>query len=157
MASEKVRRKRMNKVFIVGNLTKDPEQRTTQNGVSVCSFNVAVNRRLGANAEHPEADFFKVTAWRQLGENCARYLAKGRKVSVVGSVSASAYTGNDGQPKASLEITADDVEFLSPKGEAKEEAYIKQEREAIRNEPVQASMIKNSGGFIEVNEDDLPF
>lgn len=147
----------MNKAFIIGNVTKDPELRTTQNGISVCTFNVAVNRRQGANAEHPEADFFKVTAWRQLGENCAKYLAKGRKVSVIGSVTASAYTGNDGQPRASLEITADDVEFLSPKGDAKEDTYIRQEREAIQQEPVQASMVKNSGGFIEVNEDALPF
>lgn len=147
----------MNKVMIIGNVTKDPELRTTQSGISVCSFNVAVNRRLGANAEHPEADFFKVTAWRQLGENCARYLAKGRKVAVVGSVSASAYTGNDGQAKASLEITADDVEFLTPKGEAKEEAYIQQEREAIQKEPVQASMIKKHSGFVEVDDEPLPF
>lgn len=147
----------MNKVMIIGNVTKDPELRTTQSGISVCSFNVAVNRRQGANAEHPEADFFKVTAWRQLGENCARYLAKGRKVAVVGSVSASAYTGNDGQAKASLEITADDVEFLTPKGEAKEEAYIQQEREAIQKEPVQASMIKKHSGFVEVDDEPLPF
>lgn len=148
----------MNKAFIVGNLTKDPEIRTTQAGIPVCTFTVAVNRRLGANAEHPEADFFKVTAWRQLGQNCHLFLTKGKKVSVVGSVSASAYTGNDGQPRASLEITADDVEFLSPKGDAKEEAYIKQERESIQHEPVQASMIKNNSGFVEVHLDEpLPF
>lgn len=148
----------MNKAMIIGNVTKDPELRTTQSGISVCSFNVAVNRRLGANAEHPEADFFKVTAWRQLGENCARYLAKGRKVAVVGSVSASAYTGSDGQARASLEITADDVEFLTPKSEAKEDTYIKQEREAIQQEPVQASMVKNNSGFVVVNDDEpLPF
>lgn len=148
----------MNKTFIVGNLTKDPEIRTTQAGIPVCTFTVAVNRRLGANAEHPEADFFKVTAWRQLGQNCHLFLTKGKKVSVVGSVSASAYTGNDGQPRASLEITADDVEFLSPKGDAKEEAYIKQEREAIQREPVQASMVKNNSGFIEVDANEpLPF
>lgn len=148
----------MNKAFIVGNLTKDPEIRTTQAGIPVCTFTVAVNRRLGANAEHPEADFFKVTAWRQLGQNCHLFLTKGKKVSVVGSVSASAYTGNDGQPRASLEITADDVEFLSPKGDAKEEAYIKQEREAIQHEPVQASMVKNNSGFIEVDANEpLPF
>ena len=92
----------MNKVFLIGNLTRDPELRTTQTGVSVCSFTIAVNRRRPNNAEagQPEADFFRITAWRQLGEICAKYLAKGRKVSVVGTVSASAYTGNDGVARA---------------------------------------------------------
>ena len=108
----------MNKVFIVGNLTRDPELRSTRDGISVCSFTVAVNRRVrNAEAGQPEADFFRVTAWRQLGEICAKYLAKGRKVSVTGTVSASAYTAQDGSARASLEVTADDVEFLTPRGE----------------------------------------
>ena len=112
----------MNKVFLIGNLTRDPELRTTQTGVSVCSFTIAVNRRRPTNAEagQPEADFFRVTAWRQLGEICSKYLAKGRKVSVVGTVSASAYTGNDGVARASLEVQAEDIEFLTPRGEAGE-------------------------------------
>lgn len=106
---------------MIGNLVADPELRTTQTGDSVCSFRIAVNRRRrNADANQPEADFFRISAWRQLGENCSRYLAKGRKVSVVGTVSASAYTGNDGQAHASLEVQADDVEFLTPKGEAGE-------------------------------------
>jgi len=104
----------MNKLTIIGNLVRDPELRTTSQGISVCTFTVAVNRR-NTREGQPEADFFRVTAWRQLGENCAKYLAKGRKVCVVGSVSVSTYTGNDGATKANLEVTADDVEFLSPK------------------------------------------
>lgn len=88
--------------------------RVTSQGISVCSFTVAVNRRNQKEGQ-PEADFFRVTAWRQLGENCAKYLAKGRKVCAVGPVSVSTYTGNDGATKANLEVTADDVEFLSPK------------------------------------------
>ena len=85
----------MNKVFIVGNLTRDPELRSTRDGISVCSFTVAVNRRVrNAEAGQPEADFFRVTAWRALGENCSKYLSKGRKVAVTGSVSVSTYTGN---------------------------------------------------------------
>jgi single-strand DNA-binding protein len=104
----------MNKLTIIGNLCQNPELRTTSQGISVCTFTVAVNRR-NAREGQPEADFFRVTAWRQLGENCAKYLAKGRKVCVVGSVSVSTYTGNDGATKANLEVTAEDVEFLSPK------------------------------------------
>ena len=63
----------MNKVILIGNLTRDPELRTTPSGDSVCSFTVAVNRRRGSNAEagQPEADFFRVSVWRQQGENCA--------------------------------------------------------------------------------------
>ena len=106
----------MNKLTIIGNLTRDPEMRSTQEGVSVCSFTVAVNRRNKREGQ-PEADYFRVSAWRQLGENCGKYLAKGRKVCVIGPVSVRTYQASDGTTKASLEVTADDVEFLSPKGE----------------------------------------
>lgn len=106
----------MNKLHITGNLTRDPELRTTANGVNVCDFTVAVNKRgkKDQNNQQPEADFFRVSAWRELGENCAKYLAKGRKVLVVGSVTGRMYTGNDGVQRMSLEVTADEVEFLSP-------------------------------------------
>ena len=109
----------MNQLTIIGNLTRDPEERVTRDGVSVCSFTVAVNRRRSQNADNgqSEADFFRVSAWRQLGENCARYLSKGRKVCVVGPVTCRTYTGNDGTTRASMEINATDVEFLSTKAE----------------------------------------
>ena len=104
----------MNKLTIIGNLTRDPELRTTSQGVSVCTFTVAVNRR-NAKEGQPDADYFRVTAWRQMGENCNKFLTKGRKVCVIGAVSVSTYTGNDGNTRAQMEVTADDVEFLSPK------------------------------------------
>lgn len=102
----------MNKLTIIGNLTKDPELRTTPDGTSVCNFTVAVNRRK-SNGQQPEADFFRVSAWRGLGENCAKYLSKGRKVCVVGPVSVRTYTTQDGRAGASLEVIAEEVEFLS--------------------------------------------
>ena len=109
----------MNKLMIVGNLTKDPELRSTTSGISVCSFTVAVNKRQTAqqrqDGKEPEAEFFRVTAWRERGELCAKFLQKGRKVLVVGPVSISTFTGNDGETRANLEVTADEVEFLSPK------------------------------------------
>lgn len=143
----------MNKAFLIGNLTKDPESRTTQSGVSLCNFTIAVNRRMGASAGQPEAEFVRVTAWRQLGEICLRYLSKGKKVAVLGSVTAGAYIDNDGKARANLLLTADDVEFLSPRSEAdaKEEEYTRQEREAIQNENVLP------GGFVEVDDNELPF
>ncbi len=108
----------MNKLHIIGNLTRDPELRTTPNGVNVCEFTVAVNKRgkkdQNSQGGQNDADFFRVTAWRELGENAAKYLAKGRKVAVVGSVSGRMYTGNDGVQRFSLEVTATDIEFLTP-------------------------------------------
>lgn len=100
----------MNKIIIIGNLTGDPAIRTTRDGVSVCDFTVAVN---GRRKEDP-AQFFRVSVWRQLGENCHKYLAKGRKVCVTGAVSAHTYPGNDGATRVSLDIQASEVEFLSP-------------------------------------------
>lgn len=99
----------MNKLTIIGNLTRDVELRTTSTGKDVASFTVAVNRRGRTN----EADYFRVSAWNGLAETCHKYLAKGRKVCVIGAVSCRTYKGNDGVERASLEVTADDVEFLS--------------------------------------------
>lgn len=140
----------MNEAFFIGNLTKDPVSRTTQSGVNLCSFTIAVNRRQGGNNGQPETDFVQVTAWRQLGEICLRFLSKGKKVAVVGSVSARAYTDNDGKARANLVLTADEVEFLSHR-DAKEADYMQQEREAIQKENA------FPGGFVEVDDDELPF
>jgi single-strand DNA-binding protein len=138
----------MNKLFIIGNLTRDPEMRSTQAGIPVCTFTVAVNRRSrqGAEAGQPEADFFRVTAWRQLAENCSRYLAKGRKVGVVGSLTLQNYTGNDGTQRSSLEVSADEVEFLSPRGEGSD---------SKPSQPAQPQ--EQNNGFVRVDDDDLPF
>lgn len=111
----------MNKVFLIGNLTKDPEMRTSPSGLPVCSFTLAVNKK--SQSDHPEATFFRVTAWRQLAENCGKYLVKGRKAAVLGEVSASAYVDRQGNPRASLEVTADSVEFLSPRGQGQAAAH----------------------------------
>ena len=150
----------MNKVFLIGNLTRDPELRTTQTGISVCSFTIAVNRRRSSNADagQPEADFFRVTAWRQLGEICSKYLAKGRKVSVVGSVSVSTYTGNDGQTRANLEVQADDVEFLTPRSEQGEApAAYAPAAPAPRANTAAYGSAPQGGGFVQVDEEELPF
>lgn len=109
----------MNNCEIIGNLTRDPELKTVNGDISVCEFNVAVNRRQRGKNEQGDADFFRVTAWRGLGESCAKYLKKGRKVYVSGPISARAYTDKSGTAKASMEITANDVEFLSAPDGAK--------------------------------------
>lgn len=114
----------MNKVFLTGNLTRDPESKTTQSGISVCTFNMAVGRG------KDQTDFFRVTAWNKLGDICRQYLAKGRKVAVTGTITASAYTDKNGEARASLEVRADDVEFLSKS----EDTYEAEERKAIQQE-----------------------
>ena len=101
----------MNKLTIIGNITNDPELRTTQDGKSVCTFSVAVNRRR-KQGEQQETDYFRVNAWGPKGESCAKYLKKGSKVAVDGPVSVHAYTRSDGNPGASMEVFANDVEFL---------------------------------------------
>ena len=139
----------MNKLTVIGNLTRDPELRTTTGGDSVCSFTVAVNKRGKQNnrSEQPEADFFKVTAWRQLAENCAKFLAKGRKVAVVGPVSVSTYTGNDGVTRASMEVRADDVEFLSGKNE---------NTQAPAQQPIKVDK-QTQYQQVQMDTDELPF
>ena len=127
----------MNKLSIIGNLTRDPETRVTQSGSSVCSFTVAVDRR----GQDDKTDFFRVSAWNKTGDTCQKYLAKGRKVAVTGPVSVSTYTGQDGKAYANLEVMAQDVEFLTPKGE--------------QAAPAPAATANN--GYQEVTDDDLPF
>ena len=89
----------MLKVFAIGNLTRDPELRATQSGVQVCSFTLAVNRKKAT-----EADYIRVNAWRGLAENCHRYLSKGKKAAVTGTLTLSSYTLNDGQQRYQMEL-----------------------------------------------------
>lgn len=103
----------MNNLTIIGNLVRNPELRTTPQGKQVCSLDVAVNRRKKVEGQ-PEADYFRVNAWGALGETCAKYLSKGKKVAVIGSVSLSKRE-HDGKFYASMEVFAENVEFLSPK------------------------------------------
>lgn len=154
----------MNKLTIIGNLTRDPQLRTTQGGVSVCDFTVAVNRRMSSqqrqNGQQAEADFFRVTAWRELGENCSKYLAKGRKVCVVGPVRVETYTGNDGATRANLEVTADEVEFLTARNETAADSGGNTTPAAPVPAPAPAPASVPSPhqlGFTEVETDDLPF
>jgi len=152
----------MDKTMIIGNLTRDPELRTTNTGLNVCTFTVAVNQRPTKaqrdSGQQPPAKFYRVTAWRELGENCSKYLAKGRKVYCEGTISASAYIGQqDGQAHAGLELTADTVEFLSSRGDAGDNS---QSTGNVSQAPVAAPASappEAPAGFTQVEDDDLPF
>ena len=101
----------MNRVILIGNLTRDPESRVTQSGLAVCNLNIAVNRRVrqGQEGNAPTADFFRVTTFGKTAENCGRFLAKGRKVGVVGSIQNDNFEAADGTKRYSVQIIADEV------------------------------------------------
>lgn len=102
----------MNKVFLIGNLTKDPELKTTPNGNSVCTFSMAVQRGFG---EKKQTDFLNIVTWRGLADICAKYLRKGKQVAVVGSIATRSYEAADGGKRYVTEIIADDTQFLGSK------------------------------------------
>lgn len=113
----------MNKVFLIGNLTRDPELTETQSGVQVCRFGIAVNRRGTSSDGERKADFYNVTAWRNLGETVARYAKKGNKVAVLGNIELRTYEDREGTERMAVDIIAQDVEFLTPKGAQDEGDY----------------------------------
>ena len=110
----------MNKVILIGNLTRDPETTTTNNGYTICKFGIAVQRNFAnANGER-EADFFNIVTWRGLAETCSKWLEKGKKVAVTGSLQTRTYDAQDGTKRTAFEIQADEVEFLTPRGDMQE-------------------------------------
>ena len=126
----------MNKIFMIGNLTKDPELRETPNGTPVCSFGLAVRRDFGEDA----TDFFNVTVWNNQAKNCKEYLKKGSKVAIIGSLQNRSFEDRDGNKRTVTEIIAREVEFLSPK---QEESTMEIKREKPQ--------------LVEIKDNQLPF
>lgn len=137
----------MNKITLIGNLTADPETRTTTNGNTVCSFVLAVNRK---KASEPTTDFFRISAWRNLGEVCGRCLSKGKKVAVIGELHPRLYEDKTGKTRLSLDVEADEVEFLSPKEDVPKPKREKENSDGYDN-PADLT------GFSDIRSDDLPF
>ena len=142
----------MNRVILIGNLANDPESRTTQSGIAQCSFRIAVQRRYkGANGER-ETDFLPVVCWRQTAEFVQRYLAKGRKVAVEGSIQTRSYDAQDGSRRYVTEIIADSVEAVGGREDGAQGA-----QSANRAQQAQEPAQDHQMGFTEVNDDELPF
>lgn len=131
----------MNRITLIGNLTKDPETRTTPNGNTVCTFTIAVNRK---KVSEPQTDFFRINVWGKVGEVCGRCLTKGKKVAVLGELQARTYESN-GKTMLSLDVVADEVEFLSPKDETPKKS--KENSDGYDATPT----------FADIRSDDLPF
>ena len=143
----------MNKVILVGNLTRDPELITTANGVSLCRFSLAIQRRFAGPDGEREADFVNIVVWRGQADNCYKYLKKGSKCGVVGSLQTRSYDAQDGTKRYSTDVVAEEVEFLSTKGSSNAEEI---------SEPAETGS-KSSGKndvvnkFEPIDDDNLPF
>ena len=107
----------MNKVFLIGNLTRDPELTETAGGIKICRFAIAVNRTYSGSDGERKTDFFNVVAWRGLGETVARFAKKGNKVAVLGSIELRNYEDSQGIKRTGIDVVAQDVEFLTPRGQ----------------------------------------
>ena len=140
----------MNKVILIGNLTRDPELTTTNGGVSVCRFSLAVTRRY-ANADgEREADFINIVVWRNQAENCAKFLKKGSKCAVVGRIQTSSYETPEGAKRYTTDIVADEVEFITSGARTGEGDGI------VPSEPKRET-VKQTAELEEIEDDSLPF
>lgn len=132
----------MNKVYLIGNLTRDPELAETTSGIKVCRFAIAVNRTYAGSDGNRETDFFNITVWRNQAENCGRYLKKGSKVAIVGSLQNRSYEDKEGVKRSVTDIIANEVEFLASRSSS----------DSMQDEPK-----SNKPRLEAVADDDLPF
>ena len=132
----------LNRVQLIGNLTRDPELRYTPNGNAVCSFSIATNRnwKTDTGEKREEVDFHRIVAWNKLAELCSQFLVKGRKTYVEGRLSTRTWTGQDGTQKTTTEVVIDDMILLDSKGGASpsaatEQTSDKQDETKVTEEP----------------------
>jgi single-strand DNA-binding protein len=140
-------------VTLVGNLTRDPELRQTPSGTSVCQLGVAVNSSYkdGSGQWVEKPNYFDVVVWGQQGENCARYLSKGRQIAVDGRLDQRSWEAQDGTKRSKVEIIADTVMFIGGQGETREPAF--------RGAPQASTSASAQDDFrdIDFGGDDIPF
>lgn len=153
----------MNKVFLIGRLSRDPELRHTTSGMAVCQINVAISRRTGAGKD-PETDFINVVVWDKQAENVSRYLAKGRQVAIEGRIQTRSYDNNEGKKTYVTEVVASNVEFLGSASDNNRQQTMPEENpfdSAPIDEPAGASIdndpFASFGEKVEISDSDLPF
>lgn len=140
----------MNKVMLIGNLTRDPEAGQTASGISYCRFSIAVNRRFSSKDGNNEVDYINIVTWRNTADLCAKSLSKGKKVGIVGSIQTRSYEAQDGTKRTAFDVVADEVEFLTPLG-AREDAPVQASASASKK----ADVTKLEQ--IDSSSEDLPF
>ncbi len=163
----------LNKVQLIGNLTRDPELRYTPNGNAVCSFSIATNRNWTTDSgeKREEVDFHRIIAWNKLGELCSQFLIKGRKVYVEGRLTTRTWTGQDGAQKSTTEVIINDMILLDKAGgaaatehheepkeaqEEKEPKETKSVKKSVKTEPKEEEPISVNNDE-DVMPDDIPF
>ncbi|HDF3365605.1 TPA: single-stranded DNA-binding protein [Staphylococcus aureus] len=155
----------LNRTILVGRLTRDPELRTTQSGVNVASFTLAVNRTFTNAQGEREADFINIIVFNKQAENVNKYLSKGSLAGVDGRLQTRNYENKEGQRVYVTEVVADSIQFLEPKNsnDTQQDLYQQQVQQTrgqsqySNNKPVKDNPFANSNGPIELNDDDLPF
>lgn len=164
----------MNKAILIGNLTADPEIRTSTSGIAVATFTVAVNRPYTSQSGEREADFIRCVAFRKLAENIGRYMRKGSKIAVEGSIQTRSYDGQDGVRRYVTEIICNNVEFLDSRGAGQtndySQPYADQQPYSQPNYNRNQGFGNQSQGYgsqeddffdsnikVDISEDDLPF
>lgn len=145
----------INRVVLVGRLTKDPEFRTTPSGVSIANFTLAVNRTFtNAQGEH-EADFINVVVFRKQAENVNNYLFKGHLAGVDGRMQSRSYENNEGKRIFVTEVVADSVQFMEPKSQSKGQSQQQSGQAKSQQSPDKDNPFAN--GNADIDTDDLPF
>ncbi|RNF39924.1 single-stranded DNA-binding protein [Planococcus salinus] len=156
----------INRVVLVGRLTKDPDLRYTPSGVAVARFTLAVNRTFSNAQGEREADFINCTVWRKQAENTANFLKKGSLAGVEGRIQTGSYEGQDGKRVYTTEVVADSVQFLEPRNantntdrsSGQQPSYQQNQSPNQQNHTrVDEDPFSSGSGPIEVSDDDLPF
>lgn len=158
----------MNKVFLIGRLTRDPELRYTGSNLPVATFSLAVNRNFTSQSGEREADFINIVVWRKQAENVKNYLTQGSQVAIDGRIQTRTYDGEDGKKRYITEVIADNVQFLDSKssregGASSNNSYndvtpsdfsssMQPQTTSVKNDP-----FSDFGSSIEINDDELPF
>ena len=146
----------MNKVILVGNLTRDPELITPNTGISLCRFTLAVQRRYSSNEGEREADFFNCVAWRTTADFVNKYFKKGSRIGIVGSLQSRNYEAQDGSKRYVTEIVAEEVEFVTAKNSNYDDGEPTEKSKFDDEQPVSQAKSKIAK-FEPIDDDDLPF
>ena len=169
----------MNKVFLIGRLSRDPELRHTTSGTAVCQINVAISRPV-ANGSEPQTDFINVVVWNRQAENVARYLSKGRQIAVEGRIQTRNYDNNEGRKVYVTEVVATNIQFLESKNATQTGGgnnFSSMPEPPMQSEPTPYDFADNStssnkttmniddekdpfasfGEQVEISDNDLPF
>ena len=156
----------MNKVFLIGRLTRDPELRYTSSNLPVATFSLAVNRNFTSQSGEREADFINIVVWRKQAENVKNYLTQGSQVAIDGRIQTRTYDGEDGKKRYITEVIADNVQFLDSKGSRENVVSSNNNYNDVTPSDFSDNMpttnVKNDpfsdfGSSIEINDDELPF